>query len=183
MNIVNAVANTIKFEDIKKKKIKLPTHFPDPVEVENITTIGSNYKLLVRKVDGYLEEVVLTAEEINKIEIISEYVKFVNSERLVLLVESYRIRNAYSYDPYFAVSLSGIQTLPHQIEAVYGKMLPQPRLRFLLADDPGAGKTIMAGLLIKELKMRLGIEKILIIVPANLKIQWQDELLTFFNQY
>lgn len=183
MNIVNAVANTIKFEDIKKKKIKLPTHFPDPVEVENITTIGSNYKLLVRKVNGYLEEVVLTAEEINKIEIISEYVKFVNSERLVLLVESYRIRNAYSYDPYFAVSLSGIQTLPHQIEAVYGKMLPQPRLRFLLADDPGAGKTIMAGLLIKELKMRLGIEKILIIVPANLKIQWQDELLRFFNEY
>lgn len=62
-------------------------------------------------------------------------------------------------------------------------MLPQPRLRFLLADDPGAGKTIMAGLLIKELKLRFGIEKILIIVPANLKIQWQDELLRFFNEY
>ncbi|MCX7832015.1 MAG: helicase-related protein, partial [Actinobacteria bacterium] len=109
--------------------------------------------------------------------------EFVNPEHLILLVESYRIRNAYSYDPFFAVSLSGIQTLPHQIEAVYGKMLPQPRLRFLLADDPGAGKTIMAGLLIKELKLRWGIEKVLIIVPANLKIQWQDELLRFFNEY
>ena len=65
---------------------------------------------------------------------------------------------AYAHDRQFAVSLSGIRTLPHQIEAVYMKMLPQPRLRFLLADDPGAGKTIMAGLLLKEMKLREAIE-------------------------
>jgi type I site-specific restriction endonuclease len=79
------------------------------------------------------------------------------------LIESTRIRLAYTHDPHFAVSLSGIRTLPHQIEAVYEKMLPQPRLRFLLADDPGAGKTIMAGLLIKELRLREAIERVLIL--------------------
>jgi SNF2 family DNA or RNA helicase len=78
--------------------------------------------------------------------------------------------------------LSGIRTLPHQIEAVYMKMLPQPRLRFLLADDPGAGKTIMAGLFIKEMKLREAIDRILILCPAPLTIQWQDELLRWFNE-
>jgi SNF2 family DNA or RNA helicase len=89
-----------------------------------------------------------------------------DADKLRLLVESARVRLAYTYDRQFAVSLSGIRTLPHQIEAVYIKMLPQPRLRLLLADDPGAGKTIMAGLLIKELKLREAVERCLIVVPA-----------------
>ena len=71
-----------------------------------------------------------------------------------LLVESARIRLAFAHDPHFAVALTGIEVLPHQLEAVYERMLPQVMLRFLLADDPGAGKTIMAGLLIKELRLR-----------------------------
>jgi len=99
-----------------------------------------------------------------------------------LLVESARIRLAYAHDRHFAVSLSGIRTLPHQIEAVYIRMLPQPRLRFLLADDPGAGKTIMAGLLLKEMKLREAIERVLILCPAPLTIQWQDELLRWFGE-
>ena len=78
--------------------------------------------------------------------------------------------------------MSGIRTLPHQIEAVYMKMLPQPRLRFLLADDPGAGKTIMAGLLIKEMKLREAIERVLILCPSPLTIQWQDEMLRWFGE-
>jgi hypothetical protein len=81
-----------------------------------------------------------------------------DAEKVRLLMESARIRLAYAHDRQFAVSLSGIRTLPHQIEAVYLKMLPQPRLRFLLADDPGAGKTIMAGLLLKEMKLRQAID-------------------------
>ncbi len=171
-------------ETLLNKTINLPTYFREPVRVENITQVGNYYKLIVRKMDGHLEEIIVSKDEIEKAQIISdEKYRPVNPEHLSLLVESHRIRYAYSYDPYFAVSLSGIQTLPHQIEAVYGKMLPQPRLRFLLADDPGAGKTIMAGLYIKEMKLRRAIEKILIIVPANLKIQWQDELLRFFNEY
>jgi superfamily II DNA or RNA helicase len=106
----------------------------------------------------------------------------VDAERLRLLVESARIRLAYAHDRHFAVSLSGIRTLPHQIEAVYIRMLPQPRLRFLLADDPGAGKTIMAGLLHKEMKLREGIERVLVLCPAPLTIQWQDELLRWFGE-
>ena len=108
--------------------------------------------------------------------------KPVDPERLRLLVESARIRLAYTHDRHFAVSLSGIRTLPHQIEAVYLRMLPQPRLRFLLADDPGAGKTIMAGLLIKEMKLREAIERVLILCPAPLTIQWQDEMLRWFGE-
>ncbi|MCX6843048.1 MAG: helicase-related protein [candidate division WOR-3 bacterium] len=99
------------------------------------------------------------------------------------MVESQRLRLAYTYDPFFAVSLSGIRSLPHQLDAVYGRMLPQARLRFLLADDPGAGKTIMTGLLIKELKLRQAVERVLIIAPAALTIQWQDEMLKFFDEY
>src|SRR5207237_10145642 len=105
-----------------------------------------------------------------------------DAEKLRLLVESALIRLSYAHDRQFAVSLSGIRTLPHQIEAVYMKMLPQPRLRFLLADDPGAGKTIMAGLLLKEMKLREAIERILILCPAPLTIQWQDELLRWFGE-
>jgi superfamily II DNA or RNA helicase len=98
------------------------------------------------------------------------------------VIESARIRLAYAHDRQFAVSLSGIRSLPHQIEAVYQRMLPQPQLRFLLADDPGAGKTIMAGLLIKEMKLRQAIERILILCPAALTIQWQDEMLRWFGE-
>src|SRR5205823_5749155 len=99
-----------------------------------------------------------------------------------LLVEAARIRLAYSFDPFFAVSLSGVQALPHQLQAVYERMLPQARLRFLLADDPGAGKTIMAGLLLKELKLRGVINYVLILTPAPLTIQWQDELYSKFDE-
>jgi len=169
---------------ILNKIIRLPTYFSEPVKVEGMIQIGKHYKLTVRTIEGRLEEIVVSKEDLEKAQVtLEDKYKLVNSDHLSLLVESYRIHYAYCYDPYFAVSLSGIQTLPHQIEAVYGKMLPQPRLRFLLADDPGAGKTIMAGLYIKEMKLRYAIEKILIIVPASLRIQWQDELLRFFNEY
>ena len=168
------------------KKIKISGYFTTSVTVEAIESLLDAVLLRVRTLEGRLEEIVLTLEEIEKLieetPQKSEPQIQVPAEELRLLIESNRIRLAYCYDPYFAVSLSGIQSLPHQIEAVYGKMLPQARLRFLLADDPGAGKTIMAGLLIKELKLRNAIERILVIVPASLTIQWQDELLRFFNE-
>uniref|UniRef100_A0A7C2PA93 DUF3883 domain-containing protein n=1 Tax=candidate division WOR-3 bacterium TaxID=2052148 RepID=A0A7C2PA93_UNCW3 len=173
----------MEVEDLINKRVIIQFQFSVPVKVENLSRLGKNYKLTVRKPDGHIEEIILSESEIQRVEIVEDINSLVNAEDLLLLVESHRIRLAYSFDPYFAVSLSGIQTLPHQIEAVYGKMLPQPRLRFLLADDPGAGKTIMAGLYIKEMKLRNAVERILILVPANLKIQWQDELLRFFNEY
>ena len=100
---------------------------------------------------------------------------------LRLASEAYRIRLAHLFDPYLAVSASQIEALPHQITAVYGEMLPRQPLRFLLADDPGAGKTIMAGLLIKELLIRGDLERCLIVAPGSLVEQWQDELAEKFG--
>ena len=175
-----------KYLGLIRRKIKILDYFATPVTVEAIEPLSGAMLLRVRTSEGKLEEVVLPLDEIEKLleEIplqMEEQIQ-VPGEELRLLIESNRIRLAYCYDPYFAVSLSGIQSLPHQIEAVYGKLLPQARLRFLLADDPGSGKTIMAGLLIKELKLRNALERVLIIVPAALNIQWQDELLRFFDE-
>ena len=169
-------------------RVALTGHFDVPVILEDVRPLGANgsagYECRVRLPDGALEEAVISPDEAAAILGAQEKcaARPADAERLRLLIESARIRLAYAYDRQFAVSLSSIRTLPHQIEAVYLKMLPQPRLRFLLADDPGAGKTIMAGLLIKELKLREAIDRCLILVPAPLTIQWQDELLRFFNE-
>jgi SNF2 family DNA or RNA helicase len=98
-----------------------------------------------------------------------------------LASEAYRIRMAYLFDPWMAVHLSLVEPLPHQITAVYEEMLPRQPLRFLLADDPGAGKTIMTGLFIKELILRGDLERCLIVAPGNLTEQWQDELYQKFG--
>ena len=172
------------------KQLRLPGHFDVPVVLEEARKLGSSdrsgYECRVRLPDGTLEEAVISAEEAETL-LQSEFPRVAgeapaNAGQLRLLIESARIRLAYAHDQQIAVSLSGIRTLPHQIEAVYQAMLPQPRLRFLLADDPGAGKTIMAGLLIKELKLRQAIERILVLCPAPLTIQWQDEMLRWFGE-
>jgi hypothetical protein len=98
-----------------------------------------------------------------------------------LASEAQRIQLAYLFDPYLALSTSLIEPLPHQITAVYGEMLPRQPLRFLLADDPGAGKTIMAALLVKELLIRGDVERCLVVAPGNLVEQWQDELAEKFH--
>ena len=98
-----------------------------------------------------------------------------------LVSEANRIRLAHLFDPILAVHTSNVRPLPHQITAVYESMLPRQPLRFLLADDPGAGKTIMAGLLIKELIMRGDLERCLVVCPGSLAEQWQDELYQRFN--
>ena len=174
------------------RRVSLPGHFEAPVILEDVRPLGADgsagYECRVRLPDGALEEAVVSPEEAAAVFAAGQgaqetaAARPADPEKLRLLIESARIRLAYAHDRQFAVSLSGIRTLPHQIEAVYRKMLPQPRLRFLLADDPGAGKTIMAGLLIKELKLREAVERCLILVPAPLTIQWQDELLRFFGE-
>ncbi|MSR08759.1 MAG: DUF3883 domain-containing protein [Gammaproteobacteria bacterium] len=98
-----------------------------------------------------------------------------------LVSEANRIRLAHLFDPVLAVHTSNVQPLPHQITAVYESMLTRQPLRFLLADDPGAGKTIMAGLFIKELIARGDLQRCLVVCPGSLAEQWQDELYQKFN--
>ncbi|MBB5233178.1 helicase-related protein [Deinococcus budaensis] len=104
-----------------------------------------------------------------------------DAAQLRLVSEALRIQLAHLFDPYLAIHTSQVQPLPHQITAVYGEMLNRQPLRFLLADDPGAGKTIMAGLLIKELMVRGEVERCLIVAPGGLVEQWQDELAQKFG--
>lgn len=148
-------------------------------EVVQVARFGPDALNLVFRVHGRVgERLVYRGEETG--------FEFVESSRshafdadgglLRLASEAYRIRLAYLFDPYLAVSASQIEALPHQITAVYGEMLPRQPLRFLLADDPGAGKTIMAGLLIKELLIRGDLERCLIVAPGGLVEQWQDEM-------
>jgi superfamily II DNA or RNA helicase len=168
------------------QQVSLPGHFDVPVVLEAARPLAKGFECRVRLPDGTLDEAVISAEEARALSGViptaNDKTPLANADHLRLLVESARIRLAYTHDRHFAVSMSGIRTLPHQIEAVYMKMLPQPRLRFLLADDPGAGKTIMAGLLIKELKLREAIERVLILCPSPLTIQWQDEMLRWFGE-
>src|SRR6516164_9262232 len=98
-----------------------------------------------------------------------------------LVSEAHRIRLAHLFDPVLAVHTSVVEPLPHQITAVYEAMLPRQPLRFLLADDPGAGKTIMAGLFIKELIARGDLQRCLVVCPGSLAEQWQDELSRRFH--
>ncbi len=98
-----------------------------------------------------------------------------------LVSEAHRIRLAHLFDPLLAVHTSLVDPLPHQITAVYGEMLTRQPLRFLLADDPGAGKTIMTGLLLKELLIRGDLHRCLICCPGSLVEQWQDELYRRFH--
>jgi len=103
-------------------------------------------------------------------------------DQCLAFADALRMRLAYTFDPHYAVSVTQVDLLPHQVEAVYQHILPQPRVRFLLADDPGLGKTVMAGLVLKELKARGLVHKTLIVVPAHLLDQWQREMQDWFRE-
>lgn len=104
-----------------------------------------------------------------------------NSEDFFFWIEANILRLAYQFDPLLAVNVSQVDPLPHQIEAVYSYALRDPKIRFLIADDAGAGKTIMAGLIIKELQYRNLVKNILIVAPGHLKYQWQREMKSKFG--
>ena len=132
---------------------------------------------------GLTHDPVLTPEQLARLTISSEMEPFDGDARLFRLgVEARRLGLAYEYDPFFSLSIARVDPLPHQLEAVYDYFLRLPRIRFLLGDDPGAGKTIMAGLLIVELKARGLIRRILIVTSANLTFQWQRELADKFRE-
>ncbi len=159
-------------------------YFPEPIQVLMVVPMGASIKLIGKGLrTGLLHEPVLSAEQIESLQITPETEPFDgDAGRFRLGVEALRLGLAYEYDPYFTLSIARVDPLPHQLEAVYDYFLKLPRIRFLLADDPGAGKTIMAGLLIKELKIRGLIRRTLIVAPANLSFQWQRELKDKFRE-
>ncbi len=150
------------------------------VQVVSIDWIGNQaINLVYREPDGGVSETTLYRDDEHRLDIDTRGRSWSfdgDGALLRLVTEANRIELAYHFDPYLAIHTSLVDPLPHQISAVYGEMLPRQPLRFLLADDPGAGKTIMAGLLIKELLARGDLERCLIVTPGNLVEQWQDEL-------
>jgi len=158
--------------------------FAEPVQIILATPMGTNIKLVGKGLQtGQVYEPILTPDQLATLFIAPAEAPFDGDPgRFRLGIEATRIGLAYEYDPYFSLSIARIDPLPHQLEAVYDYFLKLPRVRFLLADDPGAGKTIMAGLLIKELKIRGLVQRVLIISPANLTFQWQRELKDKFHE-
>lgn len=152
----------------------------EEVVVENVKRLGDTAISVVYETkDGSLNRKLLYRDVEPNLELVTGGLpwNFESDGHLFRLVsEAKRISLAYLFDPMLAVHTSSIRALPHQITAVYQEMLPRQPLRFLLADDPGAGKTIMAGLLIKELIVRGDLERCLICCPGSLVSQWQDEL-------
>jgi len=158
--------------------------FPEPVQVIVTITMGPSVKLVGKGTrSNTVYEPILTVDQLALLSASPVEEPFDGDARKFRLgIEAARLGLAYEYDPYFSLSIARVDPLPHQLEAVYDYFLKLPRIRFLLADDPGAGKTIMAGLLIKELKIRGLIKRVLIITPANLTFQWQRELKDKFRE-
>ncbi len=155
-----------------------------PVEVVSVVMHGGDAAQLVfRRPDGSLGERVLSRADEAELSLVERVARPFDADAtsFKLVAEAQRIKLAGLFDPMLAVTTSDIQPLPHQIRAVYGELLPRTPLRFLLADDPGAGKTIMAGLYIKELMLREDVERCLIVAPGGLVEQWQDELFLKFG--
>src|SRR5690606_36097169 len=155
------------------------------VSVVNVQWHGSNaLTLIYRDPAGRVADEILYREHEARLEIVEQGRPWScdgDGATFRLVAEAHRIRLAHLFDPVLAVHTSMVEPLPHQITAVYEAMLPRQPLRFLLADDPGAGKTIMAGLLIKELVARGDLKRCLIVCPGSLAEQWQDELYRRFN--
>ena len=159
--------------------------FSEPMRVVTVAPNGPG--VLVASLVGLRSEqfrqVTLTENDLAHLPISEPASSFDGDGRLLRLgLQAYALGIAYEFDPYFGLSISRVDPLPHQLEAVYDHLLKLPRVRFLLADDAGAGKTIMAGLLIRELKLRGLIERVLVVCPANLAFQWQRELNEKFDE-
>lgn len=174
----------VKLDELKPNKVLRGPIFPEPVQVIVTIPMGDAVKLVGKGVNtGKVYEPILTPEKLADLETTPDTQPFDgDAQRFRLAVEAMRLALAFEYDPYFSLSIARVDPLPHQLEAVYEYFLALPRIRFLLADDPGAGKTIMAGLLLKELKIRGLACRTLIITPANLSFQWQREMKDKFRE-
>lgn len=174
----------MNFDELQPDIIVKGAIFPEPVCVITTTLLGDSVKLIGKGIpSGQVHEAILNKEQLATLQAGPLKEPFDGDpQKFRLGIEAMRLALAYEYDPFFVLSIARVDPLPHQLEAVYDYFLKLPRIRFLLADDPGAGKTIMAGLLIKELKIRGLIQRILIITPANLSFQWQREMKDKFRE-
>ncbi len=170
--------------DLKPNIVVEGPFFPEAIQVLVTVPVGASVKIIGKgKKTNQVYDPILNEEQIASLIASPENEAFNGDPiRFRLGVEALRLGLAYEYDPYFSLSIARVDPLPHQLEAVYGYFMRLARIRFLLADDPGAGKTIMAGLLIKELKIRGLVNRILIVTPANLSFQWQRELQDKFRE-
>jgi len=172
---------------IREGQVLQSSRYPEPVEVIKLEPYAGDGIWLLRAAGvnsrQYYEEI-LTTDELRALCPAAPLASDSrgDAELFFLGIEAHRLRAAYLFDPLLAVNVSQIDPLPHQIEAVYHYILRQPDVRFLLADDPGAGKTIMAGLLLKELKYRGVVQRTLLVVPGHLKYQWQREMKEKFGE-
>lgn len=171
-------------KNIKKGDIIKGSYWPEPLEVKLIEETGSYFHVVgITTISQSTVDQLIPKDEIINFSLIStDSVCTEDAWKVFLALENTRYRFASLYDPLLAMNTSKIDPLPHQIEAVYGYVLKLPRIRFLIADDPGAGKTIMAGLIIKELKLRKLINRILIVAPGHLRDQWIRELAEKFEE-
>jgi hypothetical protein len=179
VHLSNTHRRTGTFDDIKLGARLRGLDPAGVAEIVQVTRFGPDALNLVFRVSGRVGgRLVYRGEEagFEFLEAGRAYAFDADGGLLRLASESYRLRLAHLFDPYLAVSASQIEALPHQITAVYGEMLPRQPLRFLLADDPGAAKTVMAGLLIKELLICGDLERCLIVAPGSLVEQWQEEM-------
>jgi superfamily II DNA or RNA helicase len=159
--------------------------FNEPMRIETVASSGSERWVLglVGLHSEKFRKVTLTAADLKSLTIQNTTKSYDGDGHLLRLgLQAYALGIGYEFDPYFGLSISRVDPLPHQLEAVYDYLLKTARVRFLLADDAGAGKTIMAGLLIRELKLRGLAERILIVGPSNLTFQWQRELKEKFDE-
>jgi hypothetical protein len=175
----------MKLESIAKGALVSGVEEGRVVRVVSADPLGDNAVTVVYKTDdGRLGERVLFRSNESELSIAKAGRPWsfdADGADFKLAAEAYRINLAHLFDPMMAVHTSNVEPLPHQITAVYESMLPRQPLRYVLADDPGAGKTIMAGLLIRELLMRADAARILIVSPGSLVEQWQDELFEKFG--
>jgi len=170
---------------VKPGQILAGSLFNEPMRVETVASNGPDTWVvgLVGTQSDKFRKVTLTARDLTSLTIHDTTKSYDGDGQLLRLgLQAYALGIAYEFDPYFGLSISRVDPLPHQLEAVYDYLLKTARVRFLLADDAGAGKTIMAGLLIRELKLRGLAERILIVCPSNLTFQWQRELKEKFDE-
>lgn len=169
---------------IKEGAVLKGPFWPEPIEIKKVEQQGKRVRIIGATIysNNNIDQLI-NDEEIQQIlpgELVLDF--SAPADEVFLSLEALRYKFASLFDPFLAMSTSKIDPLPFQLDAVYLHALKMPRMRFMIADDPGAGKTIMAGLIIKEMKLRGLVKRILIVTPGHLKQQWKRELKDKFQE-